>query len=105
MNPSNQAQAPISRVQTDNSRLDLIELASPGQQALCKRSIMRISGRKQKQEWESRAATHEGMHPEAAQERARMVGRSMPIGGIRISASPCQDGSTINDQVASSNES
>jgi hypothetical protein len=44
------------------------------------------------------------MHPEAAQEWARMVGRSMPIGGIRISASPCQDGSTINDKIPGSDK-
>jgi hypothetical protein len=45
------------------------------------------------------------MHTEAPQKRTRMVSRSMPEGGIRITASPSQDGSTVNDEVTSSDES
>src|SRR2546421_8286306 len=49
MNPGNQTQAPISRVQTDDARVDLIEAHGPCQQALCKWDIMSIGRRKQKE--------------------------------------------------------
>jgi hypothetical protein len=45
------------------------------------------------------------MYPEASQERMRMVSRSVSEGGIRVTASPCQDGSTVNDEITSPNES
>src|SRR5512135_2607038 len=44
------------------------------------------------------------MHAKASQERTRMVGRGMPKGGIRITASPSQDRSTVNEEVTSSNK-
>ena len=50
MNPGNQTQAPIGRIQTDDPRTDLVELLGPGQQALCKGSIVWVGRRKQKQE-------------------------------------------------------
>jgi hypothetical protein len=53
MNPSNQAQAPISRIQTNNPRADVVKLESPCQQALREGSIMRIGRRKQEEERES----------------------------------------------------
>jgi hypothetical protein len=34
-----------------------------------------------------------------------MMGRSMSVGGIRISASPSQNGSTVDNEVASPNQS
>jgi hypothetical protein len=45
---------------------------------------MSIGRRKQKEEWQARTATDEGMNAEAAQERTRMVSGSVPEGGIRI---------------------
>jgi hypothetical protein len=33
-----------------------------------------------------------------------MMGRSMSKGGIRITASPSQNGSTVNDEIPGSNE-
>ena len=56
----------------------------------------------QEEQWQPGAATEQGMHPIAAQERTRMVGRSMAHSGIRIASAPRQDGSTINDQIAGS---
>jgi hypothetical protein len=53
MNPSNQAQAPISGIQADDSGMDLIELFGPCQQAVRKGSIMKVGRRKQEEEWES----------------------------------------------------
>ena len=88
MNPGNQPQAPIGCIKMDDARMDLIELFGPSQELLCKGSIMWIIRRKQKQERESGPTTDEGMHSEAAQEGARMVSRSMSVGGIRISTSP-----------------
>jgi hypothetical protein len=34
-----------------------------------------------------------------------MVSGSMTVGGIRVTTSPSQDGSTVNDQITSSHES
>jgi hypothetical protein len=34
-----------------------------------------------------------------------MVGRGVPKGGIRITASPSQDGSAVNDEITSPDES
>jgi hypothetical protein len=45
MNPSNQAYAPISGVQTDNPRMDVVELPSPCQQGLCKGGIVWVGRR------------------------------------------------------------
>jgi hypothetical protein len=65
---------------------------------------MCIGRREEKEEREARTTTDEGMHPEAPQERTRMVSRSVPISGIRITASPGQDRSTVNDEIPCSDE-
>ncbi len=53
VNPGNETQAPIGCVQTDDPRMDLIEVHGPCQQALCKGSIVWVGRRKQKQQRES----------------------------------------------------
>jgi hypothetical protein len=45
------------------------------------------------------------MHTKASQKRARMMSGGMPEGGIRVTASPSQDRSTVNDEIAGSDES
>ena len=40
----------------------------------------------------------------ATQERTRMLGRSMAISSIGISAAPGEDGGTINDEITGSNK-
>jgi hypothetical protein len=45
------------------------------------------------------------MHTKASQKRARMMSGGMPEGGIRIAASPSQERSTVNDEIAGSDES
>jgi hypothetical protein len=66
---------------------------------------MSVSRREQKEERQARTATDKGMHPKASQERTRMVSGSVPNGSIGITTSPGQDGSTINDEITSSDES
>src|SRR5258708_5475895 len=44
------------------------------------------------------------MNAVAAQERTRMLSRSMPIGRIRVSAMPSEKRNTINDQIAGPNQ-
>jgi hypothetical protein len=44
------------------------------------------------------------VHPETAQKREGMMSGSVPIGRIRIAASPGQDGSAINDEITGSDE-
>jgi hypothetical protein len=64
-----------------------------------------ISRRKQKEERETRTTTDERVNPEASQKGNRMMSRGMPEGGIRVTASPGQDGSTVNNEITGSNES
>jgi hypothetical protein len=45
------------------------------------------------------------MHPEATQKRTRMMSRSVPISGIGITASPGEERSAVNDEIASAHES
>ncbi len=67
MNPGNQTQAPIGGIQADDPGTDVIELFGPCQQGLCKRGIVWISRRKQKEERETRTTTDERVNPEASQ--------------------------------------
>jgi hypothetical protein len=53
MNPGDQTQPPISGIQTDDTRMNLVELLGPYQQLLCKRSIVKVGRRKEKEERES----------------------------------------------------
>jgi hypothetical protein len=66
---------------------------------------MSIGWRKEKEERQARTTTDECMDPEATQKRARMMSGSVSIGSIRITSSPSQDGSTVNDQITGSDES
>jgi hypothetical protein len=45
------------------------------------------------------------MYPVAQQQRTRMVSRSVPEGGIRVTAPPSEDGGTVNDEITGSDES
>jgi hypothetical protein len=45
------------------------------------------------------------MHPEASQQRTRMVRGSVPVSSIRVTTSPSQNGSTVNDEITGSHES
>jgi len=105
MNPGNEVQTPIGSIQANDAGTDVVELYSPGYEALCKRGIMSRSRREQKEERQARTATDEGMNPVAQQQRTRMVSRSVPEGGIRVTVSPSQDGGTVNDEITGSDES
>jgi hypothetical protein len=105
MNPGNEMQPPIGGIQADDTGTDLIQAHCPGQQRLCKRSIVGVSRGEQKEDRQARAATEKGMDPEATQKRARMVSGSMAKGRIGITTSPGQDGSTVNDEITRANES
>src|SRR5437588_10225292 len=99
MNPGNEAQAPIGRIQADDTGTNLVEPLGPCQERLCKGGIMSMSRSKQKEERQARTATDEGMHPVAQQQGTRMMGGSVSKGRVRITASPSQDGSAVNDEI------
>src|SRR5947209_17383003 len=105
MNPGDEAQAPIGSIQADDPGANVVEPLCPSQEGLCKRGIMSMSRRKQKEERQARTATDEGMHPIAQQQGTRMMSGSVPKGRIGITASPSQDGSAVNDEITSSDES
>src|SRR5439155_26827273 len=88
----------------DHARADLIEAQRPLQQGTCKRGVMHIGRREQKEERQAGAATEQGMHAIATQEGSWMVGRGMTNGGIGISSAPSQDGSAIDDQITCPNQ-
>ena len=50
------------------------------------------------------ASTEQGMDAIAAQQGARMMSRSMTSSGIGIASAPGQNRSTIDDQIASSDQ-
>ena len=66
VDPSNEAQAPISGVQAYDARTDGVEAHGPLQQGLGKGGIMDISWRQQKEDGQARAATEQGMRAIAA---------------------------------------
>jgi hypothetical protein len=65
---------------------------------------MWIGRRKQKQQGQARSTTDEGMDPEASQQGKGMVSGSVSVGSIWVMPSPSQDGSTVNDEIAGSDE-
>lgn len=65
---------------------------------------MRIGWPDQEVQWQAGTATEQGMHPIAAQEGTRMVSRSVTKGSIGIGSAPREDGSTINNQIAGSDQ-
>jgi hypothetical protein len=44
------------------------------------------------------------VHAKASQKGKRMVSRSVSIGGIWVTPSPSQDGSTVNDEITGSDK-
>jgi hypothetical protein len=66
---------------------------------------MPVGRREQKKERQPGTSADEGMHSIAQQERAGMVSGCVAKGGILVTAAPSQNGSTVNDQITSPNES
>ncbi len=85
----------------DHARVDPVEMGSPGQEWLSERRIVDIGGGEEKEERQAGPTAEERMDPIAAQERARMLSRSVTDGRIGIIALPGQDGSTVNDEITS----
>jgi len=65
---------------------------------------MHVGRGDQEVERQAGAAAKQGMHAIATQERTGMVSGSMAQGRIGISSAPHQDGSTINDEITSANQ-
>src|SRR5450755_1224869 len=65
---------------------------------------MAIGRREQEIHRQARAATEQGMDTIAMQQWARMMRGSMTRGSIGIGSAPSQDGSTIDNQIASSDQ-
>src|SRR5450759_668952 len=65
---------------------------------------MAIGRREQEIHRQARAATEQGMDTIAMQQWARMMRGSMTRGRIGIGSAPSQDGSTIDNQIASSDQ-
>lgn len=61
---------------------------------------MDIGGGQEETEWQTRTTADERMDARAAQERTRMLSRSMAISSIGISAVPGENGGTITDESA-----
>ena len=104
VNPGDEAQAPIGRVQADETRTDGIDPHGPFQQGARKGSIMHVGAGEQKEERQALAATEQGMHAIAAQERAWMLSRGMTDRRIWVGPSPRQNGGAIDNQTACPNQ-
>ena len=104
MNPNDELQAPIGGIQTNKARADRIQMHGPCQKRTREGSIMDIGRRQEKKEWQARTTADERMDAVAEQERSRMLGGSMAISSIGISAVPGEDGSAIDDEIAGPNK-
>jgi hypothetical protein len=83
----------------------VVEAYCPCEQGTGKGSIMGMSGPEQEVDGQAGAATEQGMHPIAPQERPEMVSRSVPYRGIGILSTPRQDRGAIDDQIAGADQS
>ncbi len=79
-------------------------MQSPLQEWLGEGSIMDIGAREQKEERQAGTAAEQRMDTIAVQERTGMLSRRMADGRIWVSAAPGEDGSTIYDQIARTNQ-
>ncbi len=62
VDPGNETQPPIGGIQANEARADRVEAHGPFQQWASEWGIMDVSGRKQEEEGQTRAATEQGMH-------------------------------------------
>ena|SRR5437588_772984 len=66
MDPGDETQAPIRRVQADDARADGVEAHSPFQEWASERSIMDVGGGEQVEDRQAGATTEQGVHAIAA---------------------------------------
>src|SRR5438874_2277492 len=104
VDPVDELKAPIGGIQADDAWTKAIETDGQFQQGAGKGSIMTVGRGDQEMHGQTGAATKQGMHPIAMQEGTGMVGGSMTSGGIGISSAPSQDGSAINGEITSSDQ-
>src|SRR6266567_2015434 len=94
MDPMDELQAPIARIQADDAWTDGVEANGQFPQRTGKRSIVAVGRGDQEMHRQAGAATEQGMDAIATQERTRMVRGSVTGGRIRIGSVPSQDGRT-----------
>ncbi len=100
VNPRDQPQSPIGRIQPNHPWVQAEEPHRPNKQRLGEGCVVGIGGSDHEQERQAGTATDEGVDPEAAQEGGQMVSGRMAAGGSRIGASPGEQRGTVDDQVA-----
>src|SRR5437763_6789408 len=66
MDPGDETQAPVRRVQADDARADGVEAHSPFQEWASERSIMDVGGGEQVEDRQAGATTEQGVHAIAA---------------------------------------
>src|SRR5258708_14837027 len=97
---------PRGSIEADDTGTDAREVHRPCQQDFCKGCIMGVSRREQKEERQARTATDERVHTKASRSVNEDGEREhAAISRIGIMASAGQDGSTLNEEITSADES
>ncbi|HEX6484562.1 MAG TPA: hypothetical protein VF043_37430 [Ktedonobacteraceae bacterium] len=66
VDPADELQAPIASIQANDTRTKLIEVNCPHQERTSERGIMAIGWGEEEKDWQTGAATKEGMYAIAA---------------------------------------
>lgn len=104
MDPGDEPQSPIARIQSNDAWAQPIEAHGPGEQGLGEGGIMAVGGGEEEEQGQARAAAEQGVDAIPSQEGAGMMVRRMPERGIRVAAPPSQNRGAIDDQVAPADE-
>ena len=104
MDPVDQLQSPIARIQPDDARAEPVQAHCQCEQGAGKGTIMGIGWLDQEVHGQAGTTTEQRMHAIAPQERTRMVSGSVPHSGIGIGSAPRQNRGAIDDQIAGSDQ-
>ena len=93
--------APVGSIQANDARTKAIETNGQFSEPTSKGGIVAVRWGEQEMHGQAGTAAKQGMDPIAAQQWAGMVCRSVTGSGIGIGSAPGQDGSTIENPIAS----
>ena len=98
--PGDQLAAPLGRIQADDARAQLQAVDGAFQEQAGQGSSRDGGGGEQEEQGQAGGPTQQCMQPVAAQERARMVGRRVADGRIRVRPPPGQGRGAVDAEIA-----
>ena len=100
VDPGDERGAPLSGVETDDTRPEGIEGDGGLEQGRGEGGVVAVGGGEAEEHGQARAAAEQGMDAIAAQDGGGMMGRGMTVLRIGIGATPGFNGCAVDDQVA-----